>query len=62
MDASRKSRVALAASVENLEEAQQQGEGILSIKSALDYNFQDLEGLLRLVKLAMKANNRWKTS
>ncbi|CAF2049223.1 BnaA09g40220D [Brassica napus] len=58
MDASRKSRVALAASVENLEEAQQQGEGILSIKSALDYNFQDLEGLLRLVKLAMKANNR----
>ncbi|KAF2590671.1 hypothetical protein F2Q70_00041273 [Brassica cretica] len=58
MDASRKSRVALAASVENLEEAQQQGEGIISIKSALDYNFQDLEGLLRLVKLAMKANNR----
>ena len=62
MDASRKSRVALAASVENLEEAQQQGEGIISIKSALDYNFQDLEGLLRLVKLAMKANNRWKKS
>ncbi|CAH8326399.1 unnamed protein product [Eruca vesicaria subsp. sativa] len=58
MDASRKSRVALAASIENLGEAQQQGEGILSIKSALDYNFQDLEGLLRLVKLAMKANNR----
>ncbi|CAH2063030.1 unnamed protein product [Thlaspi arvense] len=58
MDASRKSRVALAASVENLEEAQQQGEGIVSIKSTLDYNFQDLEGLLRLVKLAMKANNR----
>ncbi|KAL0724507.1 hypothetical protein Bca4012_039106 [Brassica carinata] len=58
MDASRKSRVALAASIENLEEAQQEGEGILSIKSTLDYNFQDLEGLLRLVKLAMKANNR----
>ncbi|KAF8089403.1 hypothetical protein N665_0506s0010 [Sinapis alba] len=58
MDASRKSRVALAASIENLGEAEQQGEGILSIKSALDYNFQDLEGLLRLVKLAMKANNR----
>ncbi|CAN8280482.1 unnamed protein product [Cochlearia groenlandica] len=58
MDASRKSRVAFAASIENLEEAQQQGEGILSIKSALDYSFQDLEGLLRLVKLAMKANNR----
>lgn len=58
MDASRKSRVALAASIENLEEAEQQGEGILSIKSTLDYNFQDLEGLLRLVKLAMKANNR----
>ncbi|ESQ43782.1 hypothetical protein EUTSA_v10005746mg [Eutrema salsugineum] len=58
MDASRKSRVALAASIENLGEAQQQGEGILSIQSALDYNFQDVEGLLRLVKLAMKANNR----
>ncbi|CAF2176506.1 unnamed protein product [Brassica napus] len=58
MDASRKSRVALAASIENLGEDQQQGEGVLSIKSTLDYNFQDLEGLLRLVKLAMKANNR----
>ncbi|CAH8269546.1 unnamed protein product [Arabidopsis lyrata] len=58
MDASRKSRVALAACIENLGEAQQQGEGIISIKSALDYNFQDIEGLLRLVKLAMKANNR----
>lgn len=58
MDASRKSRVALSASIDNMEEAQQQGEGILSIKSALDYNFQDMEGLIRLVKLAMKANNR----
>uniref|UniRef100_A0A1J3EYY8 CW-type domain-containing protein n=1 Tax=Noccaea caerulescens TaxID=107243 RepID=A0A1J3EYY8_NOCCA len=58
MDASRKSRVALAASIENLGEAQQEGEGILSIKSALDFNFQDIEGLVRLVKLAMKANNR----
>lgn len=58
MDASRKSRVALSASIDNMGEAQQQGEGILSIKSALDYNFQDMEGLLRLVKLAMKANNR----
>lgn len=61
MDASRKSRVALTACIENSGEAQQQGEGIISIKSALDYNFQDMEGLLRLVKLAMKANNRWKT-
>lgn len=50
--------MALAACIENLGEAQQQGEGIISIKSALDYNFQDIEGLLRLVKLAMKANNR----
>ncbi|EOA23400.1 hypothetical protein CARUB_v10016576mg [Capsella rubella] len=58
MDASRKSRVALAACIENSGEAQQQGEGILSIKSALDYNFQDMEGFLYLVKLAMKANNR----
>lgn len=58
MDASRKSRLALAACIDNLGEAQQQGEGIISIKSALDYNFQDMEGLLRLVKLAMKANNR----
>ncbi|KAJ0246396.1 hypothetical protein HA466_0169390 [Hirschfeldia incana] len=40
MDASRKSRLALAACIENLGEAQQQGEGILSIKSALDYNFR----------------------
>lgn len=50
--------MALAASIENLGEDQQQGEGVLSIKSTLDYNFQDLEGLLRLVKLAMQANNR----
>ncbi|XP_010523247.1 PREDICTED: uncharacterized protein LOC104801627 isoform X2 [Tarenaya hassleriana] len=57
MDASRKSRVALAASIGNLGEAQQ-GEGILSIKRALDYNFQDIEGLLRLVRLAMEASNR----
>ncbi|XP_010523929.1 PREDICTED: uncharacterized protein LOC104802158 [Tarenaya hassleriana] len=57
MDASRKSRVALTASIGNLGEVQQ-GEGILSIKRALDYNFQDIEGLLRLVRLAMEANNR----
>lgn len=50
--------MALTACIENSGEAQQQGEGIISIKSALDYNFQDMEGLLRLVKLAMKANNR----
>lgn len=54
MEASRKSRVAFAAAIANLEGTQHR-EGTSSIKQALDYNFHDVEGLLRLVRLAMEA-------
>ncbi|KAK3194027.1 hypothetical protein Dsin_025337 [Dipteronia sinensis] len=57
MEASRKSRNAFAAANVSLGEAQHR-EGISSIKRALDFNFQDVEGLLRLVRLAMEAIGR----
>ncbi|KAI4301365.1 hypothetical protein L6164_034652 [Bauhinia variegata] len=57
MEASRKSRIAFAVANANSGEAKN-AEGISSIKKALDFNFQDVEGLLRLVRLAMEAINR----
>lgn len=54
MEASRKSRIAFAAANVGLEEARHR-DVISSIRRALDFNFQDVEGLLRLVKLAMDA-------
>ncbi|KAK9282177.1 hypothetical protein L1049_005089 [Liquidambar formosana] len=57
MEASRKSRIAFAAANVSLQEVQYK-EGISSIKRALDFNFQDVEGLLRLVRLAVEAINR----
>jgi len=57
MEASRKSRLAFAAANVSLGEARC-GEGISSIKTALDFNFQDVEGLLRLVRLAIEAISR----
>lgn len=57
MEASRKSRSAFAAASVSLEEGQHK-EGISSIKRALDFNFQDVEGLLRLLRLAMEAISR----
>jgi hypothetical protein len=57
MEASRKSRLAFAAANVSLGETKH-GESISSIKRALDFNFQDVEGLLRLVKLAMEAISR----
>lgn len=57
MEASRKSRNAFAAASVSLGEGQNK-EGISSIKRALDFNFQDVEGLLRLVRLAMEAISR----
>lgn len=57
MEASRKSRIAFAAA-----NASSGGtinkEGISCIKTALDFNFQDVEGLLALVRIAMEAINR----
>jgi hypothetical protein len=55
MDASKKSQVAFTAA--SLAEAKSE-EVISSIKRALDFNFQDVDGLLRLVRLAMEAISR----
>ncbi|KAJ6334531.1 hypothetical protein OIU78_011413 [Salix suchowensis] len=57
MEASRKSRLAFVAANASFREAPC-GEGISSIKIALDFNFQDVEGLLRLVRLAIEAISR----
>ncbi|KAF5462526.1 hypothetical protein F2P56_018527 [Juglans regia] len=57
MEASRKSRIAFAAANVSLSETKY-AESISSIKRALDFNFQDVEGLLRLVRLAMEAISR----
>ncbi|KAJ7977520.1 CW-type zinc-finger protein [Quillaja saponaria] len=57
MEASRKSRIAFAAASASLD-VTKHAEGISSIKRALDLNFQDVQGLLRLVRLAMEAINR----
>ncbi|XWS46703.1 hypothetical protein CRYUN_Cryun14cG0090900 [Craigia yunnanensis] len=53
MEASRKSQIALAADNSSLGGAES---GVISsVKKALDFNFQDVEGLLRLVRVAMEA-------
>lgn len=57
MDASRKSRVAFAAAYPGLSDTQCK-EPALSVKKALDFNFQDVDGLLRLVRVAMEAISR----
>lgn len=57
MEASRKSRSAFAAANVSLGE-NKCGESISSIKRALDFNFQDVEGCLRLVRLAKEAISR----
>ncbi|XP_022862691.1 uncharacterized protein LOC111382889 [Olea europaea var. sylvestris] len=54
MEASRKSRIAFAAANPRLGETHPR-EGISSVKMALDFNFQDVDGLLRLVRVAMEA-------
>ncbi|XP_022899128.1 uncharacterized protein LOC111412429 isoform X2 [Olea europaea var. sylvestris] len=56
MEASRKSRIAFAAASRRPGEAQDR-EGICFIKKALDFNFQDVDGLLHLVRVAMEAIN-----
>ena len=57
MEASRKSRAALAAVYASWGEPKH-ADGFSTIKKALDFNFQDVDGLLRLVRLAMDALNR----
>ncbi|GAB4841147.1 hypothetical protein Ancab_021891 [Ancistrocladus abbreviatus] len=57
MEASRKSRLAFVAANTSTEQARLK-EGISAIKRALDFNFHDVKGLLRLVRLAMEAISR----
>ncbi|XAR58464.1 hypothetical protein NMG60_11013861 [Bertholletia excelsa] len=54
MDASRKCRIAFMAAKPRMEGAQDR-KGITCIKIALDFNFQDIEELLRLVRVAIEA-------
>ncbi|TYG44934.1 hypothetical protein ES288_D11G134500v1 [Gossypium darwinii] len=56
MEASRKSRSTFAAANFSSGGAES-GEAITSVKKALDYNFQEVEGVLRLVRVAMEALN-----
>ncbi|WCJ21386.1 Cysteine-tryptophan domain-containing zinc finger protein 7 [Euphorbia peplus] len=53
MEASRKSRIALAAANANSGDSQRR-ENISLIRTAVDFNFQDVEGLLRLICKEMK--------
>ncbi|KAL8530864.1 hypothetical protein ACS0TY_007769 [Phlomoides rotata] len=57
MEASKKSRTAFAAVTSRHGESLHK-DSIYSLKKALDFNFQDVEGLLRLVKIAMDAISR----
>ncbi|KAI6693078.1 hypothetical protein NL676_020788 [Syzygium grande] len=57
MEASRKSQVALAAATADLEEAQNI-EQVTCIKRVIDFSFQDIDELLRLVQLAREAISR----
>lgn len=52
-EASRKCQNAFAAASASSEESQ--CEGISSVRRAIEYNFYDVQGLLRLVRLAMEA-------
>ncbi|MCL7039869.1 hypothetical protein MKW94_007361 [Papaver nudicaule] len=54
MEASRKSQSAFSAAKVGMLEAKNE-DGISSIKRALNFNFHDVQGLLRLVRLAMEA-------
>ena len=57
MEASRKSRNAFA-SANSSPSVGKNADGISSIKKALDFSFQDVEGLLHLVRHAAEAINR----
>ncbi|KAK4379981.1 hypothetical protein RND71_001843 [Anisodus tanguticus] len=56
MEASRKAQNAFAAATK-LEEAERK-DTIISVKRVIDFSFQDVEELIRLVKQAIEAINR----
>ncbi|KAF6139111.1 hypothetical protein GIB67_009954 [Kingdonia uniflora] len=55
MDASKKSQYAFAAANVVGQEESQQAKIISAVKRVVDFNFHDVEGLLRLVRLAVEA-------
>ena len=55
MEASRKAQHAFAAARVGLKEARYSPEDISSMRDVLDFNFHDVERLIRLVRLAMEA-------
>lgn len=55
MEASRKSHNAFTHASANPEESYYGPDGITSVKRVLDFSFQDVEGLLHLVRLSMDA-------
>lgn len=57
MEASRKSQNAFTAANVILEEAQNK-DCVTSVKRVIDFSFQDVEELIRLVRLAMEAISR----
>ncbi|KAL0800658.1 hypothetical protein Bca101_055833 [Brassica carinata] len=57
MDASRKAQTAFAIAKGKSSDTRYSSNGITSIKRALDFDFQDMEKLLRAVRLAMESIN-----
>ncbi|WZZ19892.1 hypothetical protein YC2023_121279 [Brassica napus] len=57
MDASRKAQTAFAIAKRKSSDTRYSSNGIASIKRALDFDFQDMEKLLRVVRLAMESIN-----
>ncbi|KAF8112901.1 hypothetical protein N665_0058s0002 [Sinapis alba] len=57
MDASRKAQTAFAIAKGKSSDTRYSSNGITSIKRALDFDFQDMEKLLRVVRLAMESIN-----
>lgn len=55
MEAFRKSESAFSAAVVNLPDGNNGTEGISAVKRVIDFSFHDIDGLLRLVRLAMEA-------
>lgn len=58
MEASRKSRVALAAATSRLEERSHSDATISSLNKAIDFSFHDVGSLLRVIRVAMEAIGR----
>lgn len=58
IEALKKSQNALATANVGAEEARYGLEGILPVRTVLEFNFHDVEGLLRLVLLALEAIGR----